>query len=57
MTYRELIERFEKYADEEVSMIASYGYVAFFPASDGNIEIVHLMQGVEEPYRVTEIYD
>ena len=55
MKYRTLIKRFEKYADEEVSIVASNGDVVFFPVSDGNIEIIHLVEGDKEPFRAREV--
>ncbi len=55
MKYKTLIKRFEKYADEEVSIVASHGDVVFFPVSNGDIEIIHLVEGLEEPFRAKEI--
>ena len=56
MKYRELIKRLEPYAEEEVSMVAGRGDVVFFPVSDGNAEIVHLvMMDVDEPFRAEEV--
>lgn len=57
MKYRTLIKRFEKYADEEVSIVAGYRDVVFFPVSDGNIEIIHLVESDKEPFRAREIKD
>lgn len=57
MKYRTLIKRFEKYADEEVSIVAGNGDVVFFPVSDGNIEIIHLVEGDKEPFRAREVKD
>lgn len=57
MKYKTLIKRFEKYADEEVSIVAGYGDVVFFPASDGNIEIIHLVDSNKEPFRAREVKD
>ena len=54
MKYRTLIKRFEKYADEEVSIICENGAVHFFPVSDGNIEIISLIEGEKEPFRAKE---
>ena len=55
MKYKTLIKRFEKYAEEEVSIVAGNGDVVFFPVSDGNIEIIHLIQGESEPFRAKEV--
>lgn len=55
MKYKTLIKRFAKYAEEEVSIVAGYGEVSFFPVSDGNAEIIHLVQSDEEPFRAKEI--
>jgi len=55
MKYSDLIKKFEAYADEEVSMVASHGDVVFFPVSDGDAEIVHLVQEDEEPYKAVEV--
>lgn len=57
MKYKTLIKRFEKYAEEEVSIIASKGEVIFFPVSDGNIEIIHLVEAEKEPFRAREVKD
>ncbi len=57
MKYKTLIKRFEKYAEEEVSIVATYGDVVFFPVSDGNAEIIHLVQGDREPFKAKEIKD
>ena len=51
MKYKDLIKIFEPYAEEEVSMIASHGSAVFFPVSDGDAEIVHLIQEKEEPFK------
>lgn len=55
MKYKTLIKRFEKYAEEEVSIVASYGDVVFFPVSDENTEIIHLVQGEREPFKAKEV--
>ena len=57
MKYKDLIKRFEKYSEEEVSIVAGYGDVVFFPVSDGNAEIIHLMQDEREPFKAKEIKD
>ena len=57
MKYSTLIKRFEKYANEEVSIVCGHGDVVFFPVSDGNIEIIHLVQGEKEPFRAKEVKD
>lgn len=57
MKYKTLIKRFEKYAEEEVSIVASKGEVIFFPVSDGNIEIIHLVEAEKEPFRAREVKD
>lgn len=57
MKYKTLIKRFEKYADEEVSIVASKDEVIFFPVSDGCIEIIHLVGSQREPFRAREIKD
>ena len=57
MKYKTLIKRFEKYADEEVSIVVGFGEVEFFPVSDGNVEIIHLAQEDEEPFKAIEIKD
>ena len=57
MKYKTLIKRFEKYAEEEVSIVAAYGDVVFFPVSDENAEIIHLVQGEREPFKAKEIKD
>ena len=57
MKYKDLIKRFEKYADEEVSIVVGFGDVVFFPVSDGNVEIIHLAQEDEEPFKAIEIKD
>lgn len=55
MKYKTLIKRFQKYADEEVSIVAEEGCVHFFPVRDGNIEIISLVQGEEEPFKAKEV--
>lgn len=45
MKYKTLIKLFEKYADEEVSIVTEMGAVSFFPVSDGNNEIARLIEG------------
>lgn len=57
MKYKDLIKRFEPFAEEEISIVAGYGDVVFFPVSDGNKEIIHLVQGDDEPYMAYEIND
>ena len=57
MKYKTLIKRFEKYAEEEVSIVATYGDVVFFPVSDENVEIIHLVEGREKPWRAKEVKD
>ena len=57
MKYKTLIKRFAKYAEEEVSIVAGYGDVVFFPVSDENTEIIHLVQSDEEPFRAKEVKD
>lgn len=58
MKYKTLIKRFEKYADEEVEIIVCHNReVIFFPVSDGNIEIIHLVEGDKEPFRAKEVKD
>lgn len=57
MKYKTLIKRFEKYAEEEVSIVASKGDVVFFPVSDENVEIIHLVEGREKPWRAKEVKD
>ena len=49
--YKDLIKLFQPYAEEEVSIVADYGGVYFFPVSNGNIEIAHLVEGANEPFR------
>lgn len=52
MKYKTLIDLFEKYADEEVSVvIVGRDEVCFFPVSDGDKEIAHLGTSHEEPFR------
>jgi len=55
--YRTLIKRFEKYADDEVSIVCKKGEVIFFPVSDENVEIIHLVESNKEPFRAREIKD
>lgn len=55
MKYKDLIKIFEPYAEEEVSMIASSRDVVFFPVSDGNVEIVHLVNELKEPCRAFKV--
>jgi hypothetical protein len=55
MKYKDLIKIFEKYAEEEVSMVAAHGDVVFFPVSDGNVEIVHLIQERDEPFKALKV--
>lgn len=55
MKYSTLIKRFQKYADEEVSIICEHGCVHFFPVSDGNCEIISLVEGEKEPFRAREM--
>lgn len=55
MKYKDLIQIFEAYAEEEVSMIASRKDVVFFPVSDGDIEIVHLRHTLKEPCRAYRV--
>ena len=55
MKYSTLIKRFQKYADEEVSMVAGEDEVYFFPVRDGNIIITHLVAENEVPNKVKEI--
>ncbi len=55
--YKDLIKRFEPYAEEEVSLVISKGDVAFFPASDGDKEIIHLADSGSEPFWAYEIND
>ena len=57
MKYKTLIKRFEKYADEEVSIVCKKGEVIFFPVSDENVEIIHLVDGDKKPFRAKEIKD
>ena len=57
MKYKDLIKRFEPFAEEEVSLVASHGDVVFFPVSDGNKEIIHLAEGEDEPFVAWEIED
>lgn len=55
MKYRDLIKKFEKYADEDVSIVHCLGDIHFYPASDGDIEIVTLELGVGEPFLAREV--
>lgn len=55
MKYKTLIKRFQKYADEEVSIVCGTGYVHFFPVSDGNNEIISLVESDKEPFRAREV--
>ena len=38
-------------------MVAGHGDVVFFPVSDGDKEIIHLVEDEEEPFRAYEIDD
>lgn len=55
MKYKTLIKRFQKYAEEEVSIVCENECVHFFPVSDGNIEIISLVESDEEPFRAREV--
>lgn len=55
MKYKTLIKRFQKYAEEEVSIVCENGCVHFFPVSDGDIEIISLVEGKNEPFRAREV--
>lgn len=55
MKYKTLIKRFQKYAEEEVSIVCERGAVHFFPVSDGNIEIISLVESEKEPFRAREV--
>lgn len=55
MKYKTLIKRFQKYAEEEVSIVCGTGYVHFFPVSDGNNEIISLVESDKEPFRAREV--
>lgn len=55
MKYKDLIKIFEKYAEEEVSMVAARGDVVFFPVSDGDVEIVHLIHEKGEPFKALKV--
>ena len=55
MKYKTLIKRFQKYSDEEVSIVCENGRVHFFPVSDGNAEIISLVGGEKEPFRAKEV--
>lgn len=55
MKYSTLIKRFQKYADEEVSIVVESDCVHFYPVSDGNDEIISLVGGYKEPFRAKEV--
>ena len=55
MKYKDLIKIFEPYAEEEVSMVAARGDVVFFPVSDGDVEIVHLIHEKGEPFKAWKV--
>lgn len=55
MKYKTLIKRFQKYAEEEVSIVCENGCVHFFPVSDGNNEIISLVESYKEPFRAREV--
>lgn len=57
MKYKTLIKRFEKYAEQEVDMVAIKGEVIFFPVGDENTEIIHLVEGREKPFKAKEVKD
>ena len=57
MKYKTLIKRFEKYAEQEVDIVASKGEVIFFPAGDENTEIIHLVEGREKPFKAKAVKD
>ena len=57
MKYKTLIQRFEKYAEQEVCIVTSYGDVVFFPVGDENTEIIHLVEGHEKPFKAKEVKD
>ena len=57
MKYKTLIKRFEKYAEQEVCIVTSYGDVVFFPVGDENTEIIHLVEGCEKPFKAKEVKD
>ena len=57
MKYKTLIKRFEKYAEQEVSIVASYDDVVFFPVGDENTVIIHLVEGREKPFKAKEVKD
>lgn len=57
MKYKTLIKRFEKYAEQEVDMVAIKGEVVFFPVGDENTEIIHLVEGREKPFKAKEVKD
>ena len=56
MKYKDLIERFKGYEDEDVSIVIGHlDCVSFFPASDGNKEIISLASEREEPFKAFEV--
>ena len=55
MKYKTLIKRFEKYAEQEVDIVAGKGEVIFFPVGDENTEIIHLVEGSEKPFKAKEV--
>lgn len=55
MKYKTLIKRFQKYAEEEVSIECENGCVHFFPVSDVNNEIISLVESDKEPFRAREV--
>ena len=57
MKYKTLIKRFEKYAEQEVDMVAIKGEVIFFPVGDENTEIIHLEEGRKKPFKAKEVKD
>lgn len=57
MKYKTLIKRLEKYSEEEVSILASKDEVIFFPVSDENLEIIHLIDTGKKPFRAKEVKD
>lgn len=54
MKYKDLIEIFSKFADEEVSIVTCLGNVIFYPASDGDKEIIVLGIENDEPFKAFE---
>lgn len=54
MKYKDLIKRFEPYAEEEVTAIIDWESVAFFPLSDGNTCIIDIYTEPQEPFKVYE---